>query len=158
MKRITTLLFALALIFILPLHAYASTIGITEYFRLTPGIQRLDDMGRFTFEIYSNKRSDHNFKTISNSITVEASAQVYNDDPSVESPRNEDDVFFTIYLYKVGLSSPVGKFTHPANGTLGSKTFGVETGVEYYFMVEPSGLHGWDYLIGSGDFSNIYLV
>lgn len=158
MKKITALLVALTLIFILPLQAFASTIGIAEYFKLTPSIQRLDDMGRFTFEMYSNKRSDHNFKTISNSITVEASAQVYNDDPLITSPRNEDDVFFTIYLYKVGLSSPVGKFTHPCNGTIGSKTFSVETGVEYYFIVEPSGLHGWDYLIGSGDFSNIYLV
>lgn len=158
MKKFISLLVALTLIFTLPLHAYATTTSGTDYFKLNPSNKRLNDMGEFDFKISYYTRSDHNFKTISNSITVEASAQVYCDDPSVESPRNEDDMFFTIYLYKVGLSAPVGKFTHAANGTIGSKTFSVETGAEYYFTIEASGLDTWDYLKGNGDFSNIYLV
>lgn len=159
MKRIIALLTAFFVIFALPLHANAATADRTQYFLLTPGNERLSNDGKFTFELYSNVRSDHNFKPISGSISLEASAQVYTDDPYAESPRNADNVFFTIYLYRVGYDKPVGQFKHAANGTIGSTTFGVSTGVEYYFTIEQSGsLGAWETVKGNGDFSNIYIV
>lgn len=157
MKKLFTLLFALIIIVSIPMEASAATNG--DYFHLFTGSNRLDGEGKFTFFLRSNTRSDRNFKTISNSISLTASAQVYSDNPSVNSPFNDDNVFFTIYLYKVGTSKPVGHFTQAANGKVGSTTFPVSTGAEYYFTVEISGSLGdWERVKGSGDFSNIYII
>lgn len=158
MKKIISLLIAFSLVFALPLQAYATTDSNAEYFILSPSNKRLAADGTFKFSIRSNVRSDRNFKTISNYIGLEISAQVYDDDPTVESPKNGDDVTVTIWLYRVGYSSPVDRCDLTANGLLKNVRFSVSTGVEYYFIITVSGLDSWEYVKGSGDFSNIYIV
>lgn len=158
MKRIISFFIALTMIFSITVYANAATPDITEYFKLSSSNSRISDDGQFIISCYSNSRTDHNFITTSYTVPLTVSAQVYSQDPS-KSPRNAENVYYTIYLYKVGITSPIGYYTHAANGKTGSTNFTVTTGSEYYLTIVISGsLGSWEYVYGYGDISNIYLV
>lgn len=155
MKKILSLLLVFIFLFSLSLPANASSMG---YFKLTPSDTRLTNDGYFTFEMDTMEISDHYFIATSYYIPLTVSALVYSENPSIE-PHQDDSALFTIYLYKVGISTPVGQFTHAANGTVGSTSFNVTTGAEYYFKLKVTGsLGAWEYIKGSGDLSNLYIT
>ena len=158
MRRIISLVIALTVFLSLTMPASATTMDIENYFILSASNSRITNDGNFTINCYSNVRSDHNFIATSYSIPLTISAQVYNQEPGVE-PRNAENVYYTLYLYKVGITDPIGQYTHAANGETGSTSFTVSTGSEYYFTIVISGrLGAWEYVYGNGDISNIYLV
>lgn len=156
MKRIFTLLLALVIVLSLPLQANAATTNDTEYFRLIPSRERLNADGTFNFYFHEYIFSDHNFITTSSRITLEVSARVYNN--STKTYRNDSSVSFTVFLYKEGIEDYVGYVRHYANGTTKSVSFPVSTGGEYYFKIVAGALSSDEYLSGSGDLSNIYII
>lgn len=158
MRRIISLVIALTVFLSLTVSASATTNDTENYFILSASNSRITNDGNFTISCRNYVRSDRNFKTVSYSIPLTISAQVYSQDPDVE-PRNAENVYYTLYLYKVGITDPIGQYTHAANGKTGSTNFHVTTGAEYYFTIVISGsLGGWEYVHANGDLSNIYLV
>lgn len=155
MKRIISLLVALVILCALPLHAQART---AEYFKLIPSNNRMSSEGRFIINCYSNYRTDSNFIATHYTIPLTVSAQVYNQDPNTP-PKDADNIYYTIELYKVGIPDRVGWYTHAANGETGSTNFTVSIGSEYYLKIVITGnLGSWEYVYGEGDISNMYIV
>lgn len=156
MKRIISILIALVMIIVLPLHANASISNTTDYFNIYPSNSRIDGDGTFEANFRFSIRSTQNFVATSNRITLVATGQLYSEDPNAHLRPN--NVTYTISLYKVGLTNPIGSLTGTANGTQVSINFNVNTGAEYYFIITPNNLGMYEYIIVNGDLSNIYIL
>lgn len=157
MKRIISLLIALVMIIALPLHANAATSNTTDYFNIYPSNSRINEDGTFTADFGAQVRSKQNFIATSYRISLVATGQLYSEDPYARI--YPDSVTYTISLYKVGLTNPVGSLTGTANGTPVSINFNVNTGAEYYFTVKPSENIGmFERIALNGDLSNIYVI
>lgn len=157
MKRMISLLIALVMIIALPLHANAATSNTNNYFNLYPSNTRINADGTFTFNFHGEVPSNRNFIATSSRITLVATGQLYSEDPNAR--LNPDKVTYTISLYKVGMTNPVGSLTGKANGSTVSINFNVNTGAEYYFIIRSSSNIGmYEHIAGSGDLSGIYIV
>lgn len=157
MKRIISFLMALVMIIVLPLHANAATSNTTDYFNICPSNTRINEDGTFTFNFHAEVPSNRHFIATSSRITLVATGQLYSEDPN--ACLYPDRVTYTISLYMVGMVNPVGSLTGTANGTPASINFNVNTGAEYYFKIKPSDNIGtYEYIVGNGDLSGIYVV